>query len=104
MSISTGFVVPDGDAKAMANRIRLLLANCDLSHQMGRQANRWAQRGSWPAIAKIVEVFEQTQPAAEATAQAYCGSLCFQWLTPQRLGHPAREIDLKEITNEKEKN
>ncbi len=70
----TGFLVPDGDAEAMASRIRLLLKNRALRHQMGRQAARWTQRYSWPAIAKqIVEVYEQTQPAAEATVQACYG-------------------------------
>ena len=70
----TGFLVPDGDAEALASRIRLLLKDHDLRQQMGQQAVRWAQRYGWPAIAQqIVDVYEQTQPATEATVQASCG-------------------------------
>jgi D-inositol-3-phosphate glycosyltransferase len=70
----TGFLVPDGDAEALAGRIRLLLKDHDLRRQMGRQAVRWAQRYGWPVIAQqIVDVYEQAQPASEATAQASCG-------------------------------
>jgi D-inositol-3-phosphate glycosyltransferase len=70
----TGFLVPDGDAEALAGRIRLLLKDHDLRHQMGRQAVRWAQRYGWPVIAQqIVDVYEQAQPASEATVQASSG-------------------------------
>jgi D-inositol-3-phosphate glycosyltransferase len=70
----TGFLVPDGDAEALVGRIRLLLKDHDLRHQMGRQAVRWAQRYGWPVIAQqIVDVYEQAQPASEATVQASSG-------------------------------
>jgi D-inositol-3-phosphate glycosyltransferase len=70
----TGFLVPDGDAEAMAGRIRLLLKDHDLRHQLGQQAARWAQRFGWPSIAnQIVDLYEQAQPAAEAAVQAHYG-------------------------------
>ncbi|MGD9145677.1 MAG: glycosyltransferase [Anaerolineae bacterium] len=70
----TGFLVPDGDAEAMAGKIRLLLEDRDLRQQMGRQAVRWAQRYGWPAIARqLLDIYKRAQPTAEATAQAYYG-------------------------------
>jgi D-inositol-3-phosphate glycosyltransferase len=70
----TGFLVPDGDAEAMASRIRLLLENRALGHQMGQKAVRWAQRYGWPVIAKqIVDMYERAQPTTEAAVQATYG-------------------------------
>jgi D-inositol-3-phosphate glycosyltransferase len=70
----TGFLVPDGDAAAMAGRIRLLLEDRELRRQLGQQAARWAQRYGWPTIAnQIVDLYEKAQPAADAPAQASYG-------------------------------
>jgi D-inositol-3-phosphate glycosyltransferase len=70
----TGFLVPDGDAEAMASRIRLLLEKHTLRHQMGQRAARWAQRYGWPAIAnQIVDMYEGARPATEATFQVTYG-------------------------------
>jgi len=69
----TGFLVPDGDAEALGDKIRLLLKDRDLRRQLGLQAARWAQNYGWPSIAdQIVNLYEQAQPVAETAAQ-----LCF---------------------------
>lgn len=70
----TGFLVPDGDAEALADRIRLLLKDKDLRQQMGKNAARWARRYGWPDIAdQIVDLYEQAQPVAEPTIQVSWG-------------------------------
>lgn len=69
----TGFLVPDGDAGALAAKIRLLLKDRDLRQQMGQQAARWAQRYGWPVVAdQIVALYEQVQPIVLPAAQACC--------------------------------
>jgi D-inositol-3-phosphate glycosyltransferase len=70
----TGFLVPDGDAEALASRIRLLLKDRDLQHRLGQQAAHWAQRYGWPAIAdEIIDLYKKAQPATEAGIQVCCG-------------------------------
>jgi D-inositol-3-phosphate glycosyltransferase len=70
----TGFLVPDGDAEAMATRIRLLLKDNDLRQQLGQQAAHWAHRYSWSVIAnQIVELYQEVQQVAEPAAQVCCG-------------------------------
>ncbi len=69
----TGFLVPDGDAEALATRIRLLLKDNDLRQQLGSQAARWARRYGWSVVAdQIVGLYEQVQPVAESTARVCC--------------------------------
>ncbi len=70
----TGFLVPDGDAEALAAKIRLLLTDHGLRQQLGWQAAHWARRYGWPTIAnQIVDLYDQLQPAVVPAAQACCG-------------------------------
>jgi D-inositol-3-phosphate glycosyltransferase len=70
----TGFLVPDGDAEALAVKIRLVLSDKELRQRLGRQAAHWAQRYGWPAIAdQIVDLYDQAQPAVEPALQASWG-------------------------------
>lgn len=69
----TGFLVPNGDDDALADKMRLLLRDQELRRKMGRQATHWASRFGWPAIAdQIVDIFQDVQPAAVPMAQACC--------------------------------
>lgn len=45
-----GYLVPKGDAEALAYKIGLLLEHDQLRRQLGRQACQWAQRFSWANI------------------------------------------------------
>jgi D-inositol-3-phosphate glycosyltransferase len=47
----TGFLVPNDDPQALAEKLRLLLTNEDLRRQMGHQATRLAKRYSWATVA-----------------------------------------------------
>ncbi len=70
----TGFLVPDGDAEALAEKIRLLLKDRELRHRLGAEATQWARRFGWPIIARqIVALYEQVQPAARRSDVACCG-------------------------------
>jgi len=70
----TGFLVPGGDAEALAARIRLLLQDHALRQQLGEQAARWAQAYGWPVIAsQIVDLYEEAQPVVSRVAQASLG-------------------------------
>jgi D-inositol-3-phosphate glycosyltransferase len=50
----TGFLVPDGDAEALADCIRRLLADDGLRWRLGREAVRWAARYRWPCVAEAI--------------------------------------------------
>jgi D-inositol-3-phosphate glycosyltransferase len=70
----TGYLVPHGDAEALATRMRLLLKDQDLRQKLGRQAARWAQRFGWSTIAdQTIELYEQVQPLIKPAAKACCG-------------------------------
>lgn len=70
----TGFLVPDRDAEALADKIRLLLTHQDLRQRLGRQAAQWAGRYSWPVVAnQIVDLYEEAQPVSVASARVCCG-------------------------------
>jgi D-inositol-3-phosphate glycosyltransferase len=70
----TGFLVPDGNALALADKICLLLRDEDLRQKLGQQAASWAQRYSWASITnQIVDLYGQLQPLEMATAQVCCG-------------------------------
>ena len=71
----TGYLVPNKDAEAMANRIRLLLKDPDLRRRLGRQAARWARRYGWPTITdQIIEIYEQVQPRTTSRVWKRCGT------------------------------
>jgi D-inositol-3-phosphate glycosyltransferase len=51
---ATGFLVPDGDARALADRIAEVLGDPDLRWRLGREGIRWAARHRWPCVAEAV--------------------------------------------------
>lgn len=62
----TGFLVPDGDAEAMAAKIHLLVQDRELRRRLSEQAVRWAGRFGWPTIARqIVALYEKAQTLLE---------------------------------------
>ena len=50
----TGFLVPDGDAPALAERIDAVLDDPDLRFRLGREGVQWAARHRWPCVAEAV--------------------------------------------------
>jgi D-inositol-3-phosphate glycosyltransferase len=50
----TGFLVPDGDAPALAERLEAVLADEDLRFRLGREGVQWAARHRWPCVAEAV--------------------------------------------------
>ncbi len=71
----TGYLVPSGDAAAMAERIRQLLKDPDLRRRLGKQAIDRARRYGWPTIAdQIVAIYEQVQPSACPQKWKRCGT------------------------------
>ena len=50
----TGFLVPDGDVDALAERVATLIADPDLRWRIGREAVRWAAQHRWPCVAEAV--------------------------------------------------
>lgn len=51
----TGFLVPHGDVEALADRLRLLIADEALREQLGRQARAFAEQFSWDRAADRTE-------------------------------------------------
>jgi D-inositol-3-phosphate glycosyltransferase len=50
----TGFLVPDGDASALAERLDAVLGDEDLRYRLGREGVQWAARHRWPCVAEAV--------------------------------------------------
>jgi D-inositol-3-phosphate glycosyltransferase len=50
----TGFLVPDGDASALADRLDAVLGDEDLRYRLGREGVQWAARHRWPCVAEAV--------------------------------------------------
>lgn len=50
----TGFLVPEGDVRALADRAETLLGDPDLRWRLGREGVRWAARHRWPCVAEAV--------------------------------------------------
>jgi len=70
----TGFLVPDRDPELLASKIRSLLDNDGLRHQLGGQAAHWAGRFGWPAVAdQILDVYDQVRSAVQPLAQVCSG-------------------------------
>jgi len=56
----TGYLVPENDPAALAERLRSLLTDWDLRRRMGEKGIQVAQRYSWPLIAdKIISLYRQ---------------------------------------------
>ncbi len=50
----TGFLVPEGDVAALAERIEHLLADPDLRWRIGREGVAWAVQHRWPCVAEAI--------------------------------------------------
>ncbi len=70
----TGFLVPDGDAEALARRLEGVLADGALRWRIGREGVRWAAQHRWPCVAEAVcRAYAGLVPAAGAhLAAARC--------------------------------
>jgi D-inositol-3-phosphate glycosyltransferase len=56
----SGYLVPRGDPKLLADKIDLVLDQDDLRRQLGEQAKQWVRRYSWTQIAEeILTVYER---------------------------------------------
>lgn len=54
----TGYVVPDGDPRALGDRLRMLLSQPELRRKLGEQAAVYAKNYAWTEIAgRILEVY-----------------------------------------------
>ena len=66
----TGFLVPERDPAALADRIRLLLSDPDLRQRLGAEAIRWVSQYSWPSVAdRILKIYEVALPVQRQAAQ-----------------------------------
>jgi D-inositol-3-phosphate glycosyltransferase len=55
-----GYLVPAGDAEALAAKLTLLLKYDALRGQLGWQASRWAERYGWDTIAdELLAVYDE---------------------------------------------
>lgn len=70
----TGFLVPEGDVAALADRVRTLTGDSDLRWRIGREGVRWAAQHRWPCVAEAVcREYASLQPSAgEHLAAARC--------------------------------
>lgn len=56
----TGFLVPQNDAEALAERLRAILVDCELRARLGASAAVAAQRFGWPIIAgRVVHIYDR---------------------------------------------
>ena len=70
----TGFLVPEGNVTALAERIDALIDDPDLGWRMGMEGIRWAAEHRWPCVAEAVcrEYASLTEEAAEHLSAARC--------------------------------
>jgi D-inositol-3-phosphate glycosyltransferase len=70
----TGFLVPEGDAAALAERIAGVIADPDLQWRLGHEGVGWAARHRWPCVAEAVcrEYAALDARAGEQLAAARC--------------------------------
>ena len=67
----TGFLVPEGDAAALAERIAVVLTDPDLRWRVGREGVRWAARHRWPCVSEAVcREYARLEPRAGAHLSA----------------------------------
>ncbi|MBI4636988.1 MAG: glycosyltransferase [Candidatus Rokubacteria bacterium] len=71
----TGFLVPEGDVWALAERVERLLADPGLRGRLGRAGVEWAARHRWPCVAEaVVREYASLEPRAGAhLAAGRCG-------------------------------
>jgi D-inositol-3-phosphate glycosyltransferase len=50
----TGFLVPEGDVAALAERLEHLLGDADLRWRVGREGVMWAAQHRWPCVAEAI--------------------------------------------------
>ncbi|MBI3636365.1 MAG: glycosyltransferase [Candidatus Rokubacteria bacterium] len=61
----TGFLVPEGDVVALANRLDAVVDDADLRWRIGREGVRWAAQHRWPCVAEAVcREYAALQPRA----------------------------------------
>jgi D-inositol-3-phosphate glycosyltransferase len=70
----TGFLIPEGDVGALAERIDALIADPDLRWRVGREGVRWAAQHRWACVAEAVcrEYASLESRAREHLASARC--------------------------------
>jgi phosphatidylinositol alpha-mannosyltransferase len=69
-----GFLIPAGDAQALAARITLLLDDPDCRAELSAHARAYAQEYAWPHIvARMLEVYEATMAAAAGSTGVRAG-------------------------------
>jgi len=70
----TGFLVPEGDACALAAGIERLLGDRDLAWRVGREGVRWAAQHRWPCVAEAIvrEYAALADGAGQHLAAARC--------------------------------
>ena len=68
----TGFLVPDGDVEALAERIETLVGDPELRWRLGREGVRWAAQHRWPCVAEAV-CKESASLESRATAHLDAG-------------------------------
>jgi D-inositol-3-phosphate glycosyltransferase len=73
----TGYLVPEGDPIALAERLTPLLGNPAVREDLGREATGWAAEHRWPCVAEdICKLYSEIQPAASLhLAHARCRDL-----------------------------
>ncbi len=65
----TGFLVPEGDAKALAAKLELILANPALRDRLGQQALVAARSFTWESVAeRVVALYDRVLAAHASTA------------------------------------
>ncbi len=61
----TGYLVPEGDAPALAARLGEVLGDPAERERLGQEATRWAAEHRWPCVAEaICKLYSELQPAA----------------------------------------
>ena len=61
----TGYLVPEGDPAALAERLELLLHDPRTRARLGLAASRWAADHRWPCVAEAVcRLYSELRPAA----------------------------------------
>ncbi len=62
----TGYLVPEGDVGALAQRLADLITDPDARERLGREGARWAAQHRWPCVAEaICREFATLEPLAE---------------------------------------